>query len=146
MFLCRKSFFGPISGEVVNNPCGPSFPFFLLFFSRFFVFFLALFFSFSHFLFISSFFDFLMFFIFSFFPKKFLLFFLLVFLSNILYCWRQYQSFTVSSEVCRRIISYTSYSRTNDCIYNGYDNSNLEHNAMINIDTVAHMNMHYTQY
>ena len=47
---------------------------------------------------------------------------------------------------CRRIISYTSYSRTNDCIYNGYGNSNLEHNTMINIDTVAHMNMHYTQY
>ena len=47
---------------------------------------------------------------------------------------------------CRRIISYTSYSRTNDCIYNGYDNMNLEPNAMINIDTVAHMNMHYTQY
>ena len=47
---------------------------------------------------------------------------------------------------CRRIISYTSYSRTNDCIYNGYVNSNLEHNTMINIDTVAHMNMHYTQY
>ena len=35
---------------------------------------------------------------------------------------------------------------TNDCIYNGYDNMNLEPNAMINIDTVAHMNMHYTQY
>ena len=48
--------------------------------------------------------------------------------------------------VCRGIISYTSYSRTNDCIYNGYDNINLEPNAMINIDTVAHMNMHYTQY
>ena len=47
---------------------------------------------------------------------------------------------------CRRIISYTSYSRTNDCIYNGYVNNNLEHNTMINIDTVAHMNMHYTQY
>ena len=43
-------------------------------------------------------------------------------------------------------ISYTSYSRTNDCVYNGYDNINLEHNTMINIDTVAHMNMHYTQY
>ena len=27
---------------------------------------------------------------------------------------------------CRGIISYTSYSRTNDCIYNGYDNINLE--------------------
>ena len=49
-------------------------------------------------------------------------------------------------EICRRIISYTSYSRTNDCIYNGYVNNNLEHNTMINIDTVAHMNMHYTQY
>ena len=47
---------------------------------------------------------------------------------------------------CRGIISYTSYSRTNDCIYNGYDNINLEPNAMNNIDTVAHMNMHYTQY
>ena len=44
------------------------------------------------------------------------------------------------------MISYTSYSRTNDCIYNGYDNMNLEPNAMINIDIVAHMNMHYTQY
>ena len=46
---------------------------------------------------------------------------------------------------CRRIISYTSYSRTNDCINNGYVIDNLEHNTMINIDTVAHMNMHYTQ-
>ena len=25
------------------------------------------------------------------------------------------------------------------------DNMNLEHNTMINIDTAAHMNMHYTQ-
>ena len=50
------------------------------------------------------------------------------------------------SKKCRGIISYTSYSRTNDCIYNGYDNINLEPNAMNNIDTVAHMNMHYTQY
>ena len=49
------------------------------------------------------------------------------------------------SLLCRRIISYTSYSRTNDCIYNGYVHNNLEHNTMINIDTVAHMNMHYTQ-
>ena len=48
--------------------------------------------------------------------------------------------------MCRGIISYTSYSRTNDCVYNGYDNINLEPNAMNNIDTVAHMNMHYTQY
>ena len=32
------------------------------------------------------------------------------------------------------------------CAYNGYDNINLEPNAMNNIDTVAHMNMHYTQY
>ena len=47
---------------------------------------------------------------------------------------------------CRGIISYTSYSRTNDCIYNGYVNINLEPNAMNYIDTVAHMNMHYTQY
>ena len=50
------------------------------------------------------------------------------------------------TDYCRGIISYTSYSRTNDCIYNGYDNINLEPNAMNNIDTVAHMNMHYTQY
>ena len=50
------------------------------------------------------------------------------------------------NDYCRGIISYTSYSRTNDCIYNGYDNINLEPNAMNNIDTVAHMNMHYTQY
>ena len=58
------------------------------------------------------------------------------------------------SSFCRGIISYTSYSRTNDCIYNGYDtaytfthnNINLEPNTMNNIDTVAHMNMHYTQY
>ena len=28
----------------------------------------------------------------------------------------------------------------------GYDNIMLEPNAMNNIDTVAHMNMHYTQY
>ena len=53
---------------------------------------------------------------------------------------------TRAAESCRGIISYTSYSRTNDCIYNGYDNINLEPNAMNNIDTVAHMNMHYTQY
>ena len=46
---------------------------------------------------------------------------------------------------CRRIISYTSYSRTNDCTNNGYVNDNLEHNTMINIDTVAHMILHYTQ-
>ena len=39
-----------------------------------------------------------------------------------------------------------SYPTTNDCIYNGYDNINLEPNAMNTIDTVAHMNMHYTQY
>ena len=51
-----------------------------------------------------------------------------------------------TSQKCRGIISYTSYSRTNDCIYNGYDNINLEPNAMNTIDTVAHMNMHYTQY
>ena len=38
---------------------------------------------------------------------------------------------------------------TNDYVklrINGYDNINLEPNAMNNIDTVAHMNMHYTQY
>ena len=57
--------------------------------------------------------------------------------------WRQS---TFTDVICRGIISYTSYSRTNDCIYNGYDNINLEPNAMNNIDTVAHMNMHYTQY
>ena len=28
----------------------------------------------------------------------------------------------------------------------GYDNIMLEPNAMNNMDTVAHMNMHYTQY
>ena len=47
------------------------------------------------------------------------------------------------------VISYTSYSRTKglrQITYNGYDNINLEPNAMNNIDTVAHMNMHYTQY
>ena len=53
---------------------------------------------------------------------------------------------SILAESCRGIISYTSYSRTNDCIYNGYDNINLEPNAMNTIDTVAHMNMHYTQY
>ena len=58
----------------------------------------------------------------------------------------RWQQSTFTDGGCRRIISYTSYSRTNDCIYNGYVNSNLEHNTMINIDTVAHMNMHYTQY
>ena len=46
---------------------------------------------------------------------------------------------------CRRIISYTSYLRTNDCTNNGYVTDNLEHNTMINIDTVAHMIWHYTQ-
>ena len=69
-------------------------PFFCLFFLLFFYFF-----SFFVHFFI---FDFLMFFIFffSFFPKKkFLLLFFLVFLSNIFYCWRQYQSLTVSSVV-----------------------------------------------
>ena len=30
--------------------------------------------------------------------------------------------------------------------YYGYDNIMLEHNAMNNIDTVAHMNVHNTQY
>ena len=30
--------------------------------------------------------------------------------------------------------------------YYGYDNIMLEHNAMNNMDTVAHMNMHNTQY
>ena len=36
--------------------------------------------------------------------------------------------------------------RTTSNTHNGYDNINLEPNAMNNIDTVAHMNMHYTQY
>ena len=57
---------------------------------------------FYHFLFISSFFDFFNVFSFSSFifqKQKFLLFFLLRFLSNILNCWRQYQSLTVSSVV-----------------------------------------------
>ena len=40
---------------------------------------------------------------------------------------------------------YTSYLRTNDCTNNGYVTDNLEHNTMINIDTVAHMILHYTQ-
>ena len=83
---------------------GPLFLFFLLFFfSRFLSFFLLFIYSFFyHFLFISSCFDFLMFFIFLFFifpKKKFLLFFLLVFLSNIFNCCRWYQSLTVSSVV-----------------------------------------------
>ena len=30
--------------------------------------------------------------------------------------------------------------------YYGYDNIMLEHNAMNNMDTVAHMNVHNTQY
>ena len=74
-------------------PLWASFPFFPpFFFSRFLFFFLAFCFSiFSHFLFISSVFDFfnVFHFLFSFFPKKkFLLFFFLVLLSNIFYCWR----------------------------------------------------------
>ena len=48
-------------------------------------------------------------------------------------------------EKCRRIMSYTSYLRTNDCTNNGYVTDNLEHNTMINIDTGAHMILHYTQ-
>ena len=48
-------------------------------------------------------------------------------------------------QLCRRITSYTSYLRTNDCTNNGYVIDNLEHNTMINIDTVAHMILHYTQ-
>ncbi len=91
------------SSYVKNQFLGPSrvvvplwtLSFFPTFFSsRFFCLFPCfLFFIFSHFWFISSFFDFLMFFIFSFFPKKkFLLFFFLVFLSNICFCLRWYQS------------------------------------------------------
>ena len=51
----------------------------------------------------------------------------------------------IALTACRGIISYTSYSRTNDCIYNGYDN-NLEHNAMNNKNTITHMDAHNTQY
>ena len=47
---------------------------------------------------------------------------------------------------CKRIISYTSYSRTNDCIYNGYDNIILEPTAMINMNTITLMDAHNTQY
>ena len=43
---------------------------------------------------------------------------------------------------CRGITSYTSYSRTNDCTYNGYDNINLEPNAMNNKNTFTHMDAH----
>ena len=42
-------------------------------------------------------------------------------------------------------VSTTSYLRTNDCINNGYVTDILEHNTMINIDTGAHMILHYTQ-
>ena len=80
-------FFGPISGG--GTPLGPLFLFFLLFFSRFLsVFLLFNFLIFSHFLFISSSFDFfnVFHFLFSFFlKKKFLLFFFLVFHTNIFF-------------------------------------------------------------
>ena len=83
----------PISGG--RYPFGPSSSFFsTFFFLPFFVFFLAFY--------VSNFFGFFSFlhFLFSFFPKKkFLIFFFLVFLSNILFCWRLYQSLTVSSVV-----------------------------------------------
>ena len=57
--------------------------------------------------------------------------------------WRQ-STFTDGG--CRGITSYFSYLRTKDTSNYGYDNINLEPNAMNNIDTVAHMHMHYTQY
>ena len=58
---------------------------------------------------------------------------------------------------CRGIKPCTSYSRTNDYVklrINGYDiaynfthnNIMLEHNAMNNMNTVAHMDVHNTQY
>ena len=93
----KNQFLGP---SRVVHPFGPSFPFFpTFFFSRFFCLFSCFFF----FQFLSFFVHFFIFwflnvfhFLFSFFPKKkFLLFFFLVFLSNILYCWRKYQSLTV---------------------------------------------------
>ena len=89
----KNSIFGPVSG---GTPLGPLFLFFLPFFSPVFVF-LAFYFSFSHFLFISSFFVFYVFhFFFHFFwKKKFLLFFFLAFLSNMLYCWHQCQSLNI---------------------------------------------------
>ena len=94
----KHQFLGP---PRVAPPLGPLFIFSYFFFLPFVVFLLAFyFFIFSHFLFISSFFDFLMFFIFSFFRKKKVSSFLFfVFLSNILNCWLQYQSLTVSSVV-----------------------------------------------
>ena len=60
-------------------------------------------------------------------------------------------------QICRGIKPCTSYSRTNDYVklrINGYDiaynfthnNIMLEHNAMNNMNTVAHMDVHNTQY
>ena len=80
----KNQFWDP--SRVVYINCTPLGPLFLFFSRFFFVFFLLFIFHFSHFLFISSFFDFFMFFILSFFlKKKFLLFFFLVFLSNIFF-------------------------------------------------------------
>ena len=91
-FFCEKSIFGPISGGKKTLWALFSF-FFLLFFSPVFC-------LFSCFLYFHFFSFFVHFFIFSFFhvfnvssfsffqKKKFLLFFFLVLLSNIFYCWR----------------------------------------------------------
>ena len=57
----------------------------------------------------------------------------------------RWQQSTFTDGGCRRIISYTSYLRTNDCTNNGYVTDMLEHNTMINIDTGAHMILHNTQ-
>ena len=91
--LMKNQFLGPsrVAGISGGTPLGPLF-FFSYFFSHFLSFFMFLC-SFLHF------FIFLMFFIFFFQKKKFVLFFLLVFLSNMFYCWHQYQSLTVSSVV-----------------------------------------------
>ena len=61
-------------------------------------------------------------------------------------CWARPQKQSQGqSNSCRRITSYTSYLRTNDCTNNGYVTDMLEHNTMINIDTAAHMILHNTQ-
>ena len=63
----------------------------------------------------------------------------------------------VCFNICRGIISYTSYSRTKDYVklhINGYDtaytftqnNTTLEPNAMNNMNTITHMDAHNTQY
>ena len=86
----KNQFLGP--SRVVGTPLGPLFLFFVLFFSPVFCLLSCfLFFHFFSFFVHFFFFDFLMFLVsfFSFFPKKkFLLSFILVFLSNIFFCWR----------------------------------------------------------